>query len=355
MTTPELNDVQKEDLGRVWPNLCVKLHAINSSLVQTSNNENGQAMMDDRSYKFVARLASFFLCVISNPESTSSSQNPAKDDDSTPSISKPSSTMESLQYVFSISLSSSSPPSPRTTTPKAPSTTLPRPNIPKGRCVVFFDHASFLSELESYERHKGYSNSNSSFGAFLYHRPQFGLVAMNCAITLTMITAFRHSIISQSNVNTALSPLHRESINSVMKALKLFTIVTKFQNVYPKIQIQDVKTSNSYKCLTLTGRIIKIHPKRLRLVAADVLCDKYGEQFSQRFQDGRYESPTRCQQQGCRSKVFDLIRRTASYIDYQVSRVTPVDLTFYPIAPIFLLSLHDYCTIFIVGLSLRDK
>jgi len=102
-----------------------------------------------------------------------------------------------------------------------------------------------------------------------------------------------------------------------MKALELFTIVTKFQNVYPTIQIQDVKTSNSYKLLTLTGRIIKIHPKRLRLVAADVLCVKCGEQFLQRFQDGRYESPTRCQQQGCRSKVFDLIRRTASYIDYQ--------------------------------------
>jgi len=54
MTTPELNDVQKEDLGRIWSNLCVKLHATNLSLVQTSNNENGQAMMDDHSYQFVA-------------------------------------------------------------------------------------------------------------------------------------------------------------------------------------------------------------------------------------------------------------------------------------------------------------
>jgi len=144
--------------------------------------------------------------------------------------------MESLQYVFSISLSSSSPPSPRTTTPKSTSTTLPRPKIPQGRCVVFFDHAYFLNELESYKRHKGYSNSNSSFGAFLCHRPQFGLVAMNCAIALMMITSFRHSIISQSNVNTALSPLHRESSNSVMKTLKL---------LYHSYQIPKYLSDNS--------------------------------------------------------------------------------------------------------------
>lgn len=353
MATPELNDVQKEDLSRIWSTLCVELWASNSSSGQTSHDENGQASMNDHSYQFIVRLTSFFLWVISNPEATSSPLNPAKDDDSTPPISKPSSTMESLQCVFSIPLlSSPSSSSNKQSSPTTsnPTTILPRPNIPQGRCVIYFDHASFLSELESHERHKGYSNSNNSFGAFLYHRPQLGLVAMNCAITLTMITAFRRSMMSRSNVNSALSPLHRESSNSAMKALELFTIVTKFQNVYPTIQIQDVKTSNSYKLLTLTGRIIKIHPKRLRLVAADVLCVKCGEQFLQRFQDGRYESPTRCQQQGCRSKVFDLIRRTASYIDYQVSvgyRFKCLD------SSSSLVSLHYYHMICIIGESMR--
>jgi len=309
MSSPELNDAQKEDLSRIWSTLCIDLWASNSSSVKTNNDENGQTTMDDNSYQFIVRLTFFFIWAISNPESASSSQH-VRDDPTSPII-KPNSTIESLQCVFSIPISSPS----TGNSQSSPALIIPRPNIPQGRCVIFFDHTSFLSELESYEQKKGYSNSNSSFGAFLYHRPQFGLVSMSCAISLTMVTMFRRSIISRSDVNAALSPLNRGSTSAMPS--ELFTIVTKFQNVYPTIQIQDVKTSNSYKLLTLTGRIIKIHPKRLRLVAADVLCVKCGEQFPQRFQDGRYEIPNRCQQQGCRSKVFDLIRRTASFIDYQ--------------------------------------
>eukprot|EP00554_Chaetoceros_debilis_P002880 CAMPEP_0194093122 /NCGR_PEP_ID=MMETSP0149-20130528/49249_1 /TAXON_ID=122233 /ORGANISM="Chaetoceros debilis, Strain MM31A-1" /LENGTH=698 /DNA_ID=CAMNT_0038778313 /DNA_START=317 /DNA_END=2413 /DNA_ORIENTATION=- len=110
------------------------------------------------------------------------------------------------------------------------------------------------------------------------------------------------------------------------------TLNARFYNVYPTIEIQDVKTSNAYKFVSIRGRIIKVHPKRLRLQKSDVMCIKCGEQFEHIFHDGRYEMPKRCGATGdngkkCAGQKFDLLRRTAQYIDCQRLKLQENDVT----------------------------
>ncbi len=215
------------------------------------------------------------------------------------------------------------------------------PTMPRGRQIVTLDHASFLNELQSYKK------DLRGFGAFLYHRPHFALCAINSAITLTLITMNRRKIpmtlSSEQQVDYNNHHRHPAHHNHNMDNCNPQSIMihTIFHNVYPTIPIQHVKTSNAYKFITLKGRIIKVHSKRLRLHTADVLCIKCGQHFKHLFHGGRFELPTQCravqqqqqqqQQQTsssknkCKGQKFEIVRRTAKYIDYQKLKLQEED------------------------------
>jgi DNA helicase MCM8 len=88
--------------------------------------------------------------------------------------------------------------------------------------------------------------------------------------------------------------------------------------VYPKIKMNDVKTSVSNHFLSLRGHVTKVRPKRLRVVASLVQCTKCGLEFDHVFQDGRYTLPTKCEGMKCRAtRNFSLVRSTARFVDVQ--------------------------------------
>ncbi len=287
MATPGFNDVQRADLAKIWLSHCV-------------DQLNDTVALDDICSRFVAKLTEYFLHVLTN-----SVPQEAND--------KPSILLDTFRSFFCPEVDDSAYPL--------------NPILTSGRSTINLDHATFLSELEAHDQRKNIaSQQSSSFGAFLYHKPSHGMCVTNSAVAMTMITLYRRS---RANTHSSGSFMRSNDFGIQPESI---IINTRFYNVYPTIKMQDVKTSNAYKFVTISGRIIKVHTKRLRLVKADVLCTRCGEQFGHRFHDGRYELPKRCglltnNGKKCPGQKFDLLRRTAQYIDCQRLKLQEEDNT----------------------------
>lgn len=324
MSSPELTDAQKRYLGKIWSTHCIKLVAEldtpSGSESCTKNAGSPVITMDDHCYSFIVRLTFFFKAVIMESSSTME----FRDSDTPPFSCKYTTTLQSLAYFFPPGLinvsndMSNVKENPESRTNQSQSSNRIAvssqsnvnlvPTISSGCHVVQVDYNLFLNEFELYERSKSYQHQN--YGAFLYHRPQLGLLAMNCAIALTLVTLKQRANMTLSSI-----PSQSQDVSSI-------EITTRFVNVYPLIEIHNVKTSNAYKFVTVSGRITKIQPKRLRLCNAVLQCKKCGAKFNHHYYSGRYNIPHQCagqSQQGrkCKSKSFDLIRNTARYVDFQ--------------------------------------
>ncbi len=287
MAAPGFSDTQKADLAKIWSS-----HSVDEL--------NDTSALDDISSRFVAKLTSYFLHVLTTnpvPQEANKKQSVLLD------TFRPFFHSLADDYAYPLN-----------------------PILISGRITINLDHATFLSELEAHDQRGDSENQQSnSFGAFLYHKPSHGMCVTNSAVALTMITLYRRC---RANVQNSGSLMRSNDFTVQPESI---IINTRFYNVYPTIEIQDVKTSNAYKFVTISGRIIKVHPKRLRLVKSDVLCTKCGEQFGHRFHDGRYELPKRCgllhNGKKCPGQKFELLRRTAQYIDCQRLKLQEEDNT----------------------------
>lgn len=324
MRTAGLTDSQKADLVQIWT-------FQSNEIISDSTDGNTKTMpLQDHTMQFTARLTSFFIRTI-NTLNDSCRQSVrggvhARGKHSSlletfrpffPSLGVPAETVAETEIETDGDDSHSSPP------------LIPR--LTQGRHLVTMDHTQFLSELDEYEGDQ-YINpatgQKQSFGSFLYHRPNLGFCVTNSAIALTLMTMQRrgHQYLQQRqqqqytnnnndncNGNTLQFRSNSESKPHFISPQSII-INVRLLNVYPSIEISDVKTDNAYKLITLRGRIIKVHPKRLRLLRADILCIKCGQQLDHMFLGGRYELPNRCNLTGdngkkCPGQKFELLRR----------------------------------------------
>ena len=334
-----LTDLQKSDLNQIWSLHAPQMYNDGSTTnhpSSTSVDHHGIPHLDDRTTSFIASLNLFFQQVLMTVDP------PVEQEEETAELtSQFPQSFQTIQSLFSVSIQEGIPSSLNDNQlSSSPSLSRKRqyqwiPRLSQGkRLVLFMDHAAFLSEFESFTAQRRPESTSSAtkpdpnFGAFLYHFPHLGLAALNCSIALLMATLLRRSTSSEEILtppprssnpyqNRTQPPRPQEVVPS------LATITVRFQNVYPTIQFPDIKTSNAHKLLSLRGRIIKVYPKRLRLLQADILCLKCGIQFQHVFPSGRYELPATCPGRNertgrkCPSLKFELLRRTASYIDGQ--------------------------------------
>lgn len=189
----------------------------------------------------------------------------------------------------------------------------PKPiKLLEGRNILPLHHEDFLSELHHFEL-KGQTPTEeyirrSSFGAFLYHRPEEALAALTSGIGLAVVTLAR----SYSY------PLH-----SIERFIGNCQWIVRFHHANPQVRMMDVRTGMAYKFLTVKGHVVKARPKRLRTVTADFYCPKCGTNTTHSFTSGQYSIPTKCGNSGnkCRAKNFILQRHTARYINVQELRL----------------------------------
>ena len=246
-----LTDIQKSDLQIIWNN-----HSDEILCDSTETSKNAMPLRD-HTMGLVARLASFYL-------------NKLKEFQDKPESIQNASLVETFKTFIPLlgsRLASSD-----------DSSSLLVPRIFSGRHVVNIDHTQFLAEIDEFEEGQ-YINPNTGgkdvFGGFLYHVPQYGLCVINCAVALTLMTLLRR----RNTQNTLDNHGQRGAQSSYILPPGSFLIQARFYNAFPFIPIADVKTDNAYKFITLRGRIIKVHTKRLRLLKADLFCLKCGIQF----------------------------------------------------------------------------
>ena len=322
MVRGELSDAQKGDLSKLWAKNSegISSHQLSdgSDSCLPSYCETSATMMDDHTYGFIVRLYFFLAHIVScacldhqNQQSELQKNGSFEKKDSSP-------TFDAIQTLFAFRRKPAN-------HPDVNSIFYPKPcylamNHPM---TLWFKHASFLSEIDSFESSSGLMDEHhsSSFGHFLYHRPETALLALNCSVGLLWLTYFRNhqTYLGNHSVQQVLSsdPLGGG-------AIPLF--VSRFFHVYPQLPLKEMKTSNVAKFISVQGHVIRARPKRLRVVHSQVSCTKCAEQWKIYFFEGRYCAPTRCFNRKCRMKgvnAWRIVKTTASYIDFQVIASTP--------------------------------
>lgn len=125
--------------------------------------------------------------------------------------------------------------------------------LPKGRRVLGLPHDAFLSELNEYElrvrglsssKNNGHDDNNSnnikaardeflrkhSFGAYLYHFPGDGLMALSCAVRLAILGAYKCQRQTLRQVRTSAA-----QDDDVPQFLDNSQLVVRFVRVEPRI------------------------------------------------------------------------------------------------------------------------
>ena len=355
-----LSDIQKRDLALIWSTHSIGLDTASNGNTDGGDNVTASIPLDNQSFNFVASLTSYFNRVV-NQIATENHHDHAQfpnngdvhdSDNRVIGRNKYSATLDAIIHFFPRLQDGQQNYNRRRSRSRSRSRSngdeqqlqrirlfMTTPQIPNGRHVITIDHAMFLNEIQSINNN---DDLLRGYGGYLYHKPQYGLCVINSAISLTMITLSRRSSPLTLHHNQQQQRYGSAATTNNVNPQSII-IHTRFHNVYPTIQIHDVKTSNAYKFITLKGRIIKVHSKRLRLYSAEVLCIKCGQQFDHLFTEGRYVLPTKCRaiskqqqqtnssnnsnksDQKCRGQKFEIIRRTAKYVDYQKLKLQEED------------------------------
>ena len=288
---PELTQVQKQDLLRIWATQ-------NRQLVDVRPTVPSNEKIEDHTLRFISRLHAFFRALLKHNLSL---QNRSSQDGDTDTEDRRQ--QQQQQQVF---------------VKKGIDSCLgsflnmvllegQQLKLLEGRNIVAVHHEDFLSEVHHFEL-KGETPSEdfvkrNSFGAFLYHRPQEALAAVASAIGLAIVS------------------LARRSCPQVDRFLDTCQWIVRFLHVRPQVRMMDVRTGMAYKFLTVKGHVVKARPKRLRVVTADFTCPKCGGITTHSFDKGQYSAPTKCITSKCRGKHFILNRPTARYINIQELRL----------------------------------
>ena len=368
---PALNDAQKGDLSALWerhaPSQVLSLGggradvSEEASFGSGSNGNGGRRgrggrgrgrgrggdsssgiapttvvtmTLEDEDYHFICRLYSFLrwiVCIGVEDPSSDGHVMPS------PSASSSSRTRESLMFLFQRvhHVHSNGANSSYSMVPK----------IIGGNQLISLNHALFLEEMGTYEggsssHIEGDANqqsftqqnqcsnngggSSSSFGSYLYRTPDRALASLSCSIGLTVLTLWRrHQTMTQAN---AFNSLHGQN-NQQHPHLSTFDTALyrpRFYHLASQVRMANIRTSTVDRLVSLRGTVTKARPKRLRVLDSGFVCTKCGLHQISKFMDGKYSSPTKCEDMKCRSQKFVLNRKVANFCDVQELKIQEV-------------------------------
>ncbi|KAF7804491.1 putative DNA helicase MCM8 [Senna tora] len=87
------------------------------------------------------------------------------------------------------------------------------------------------------------------------------------------------------------------------------------------IALKNLKAAYIDKLVSVRGTIVKASTVRPLVVEMSFECGKCKERIRRIFPDGKFSPPSICNLNGCKSKIFNLLRSTAQAIDFQKIRL----------------------------------
>jgi DNA helicase MCM8 len=193
-----------------------------------------------------------------------------------------------------------------------------------GKRTLTIHYDQFISELNRFTYGKDLGNGDeeitSSFGAFLYHRPQRALTALNVAMALAVVTMWKalHDASMRECEGVTDSNMAEARVNRFVDSCQ---ILTRFVHVSPQLNMADIKTGLVNKFISVKGHVVKAKPRRLRVATCDFACQKCASIVPHSFEKGIFSVPNLCSSKDCKSRSFTLLRSTASYINVQEVRL----------------------------------
>ena len=185
------------------------------------------------------------------------------------------------------------------------------------KAKITLPQKEFLLELNEFESRGQYDESwaKNSYGAYQYHFPILALPALNVAMGLAVVSLWRRLMDDNIFSTTVTTETKLEAF------LDSYRVTTRFVHVNPRLPMSDIKTGLLEKFISVKGNVVKVRPKRLRVVTADFECNKCAAVAPYTFKKGQYSLPTKCPNTTCKSKSFTMIRPTARYTNVQEIRL----------------------------------
>ncbi|KAA0173354.1 hypothetical protein FNF27_05131 [Cafeteria roenbergensis] len=103
-------------------------------------------------------------------------------------------------------------------------------------------------------------------------------------------------------------------------------MLARVQNVRPIRPIRDIKADAIDSFMAVQGNVVRVGPVRPLVVAMAFQCAKCRVSVQCRFDQGKFEPPTRClATRGCRSSKFEPLRDSAVTVDWQRIKIQEVE------------------------------
>ena len=173
----------------------------------------------------------------------------------------------------------------------------------------------YRRENGNVEGESSVTDCSQSYAEFLHERPLLGLPTLSMAV---VSAAYSLAFVDRSKLPNIKIVVRMLAIPCSSNSSALLHSTESF---IPMVGMINIKTDYNGKFISLRGHVTKARPKRLRVVSSEFSCAKCGEQFRHGFVEGRYSSPSNCPTKKCRGRIFNILRSTAVYQDFQEIRL----------------------------------
>eukprot|EP00904_Undaria_pinnatifida_P002232 jgi/Undpi1/12009/HiC_scaffold_4.g01708.m1 len=112
---------------------------------------------------------------------------------------------------------------------------------------------------------------------------------------------------------------------SAASARRRCKVTARFDGAVPVWGISDLKSNAVGKFVTVVGNVVRVSGISAMALKAGFACPKCGCEQTRQFVDGKYNPPTSCTGANCKARSFELLRDTATTVDFQKIKLQEIE------------------------------
>eukprot|EP00903_Cladosiphon_okamuranus_P021304 g19575.t1 len=102
-------------------------------------------------------------------------------------------------------------------------------------------------------------------------------------------------------------------------------VTARFDGALPLWGISELKSNAVGKFVTVVGNVVRVSGISAMVLKASFACPKCGCEQTRQFVDGKFNPPTSCPGANCKARSFELLRSTATTVDFQKIKLQEIE------------------------------
>eukprot|EP00752_Nemacystus_decipiens_P013307 g11787.t1 len=102
-------------------------------------------------------------------------------------------------------------------------------------------------------------------------------------------------------------------------------MTARFDGALPLWGISELKSNAVGKFVTVVGNVVRVSGISAMVLKASFACPKCGCEQTRQFVDGKFNPPTSCPGANCKARSFELLRSTATTVDFQKIKLQEIE------------------------------